>query len=171
MKISKILSTFNEVEVFEKREIPPEDVEQLLVAALQTIRDDGNTCELYITDDKARLDRLADARDGGGESLLTAPLAVAVVADRLYDGAWVENCSAVAWALCFQAAELGLACNVVQIRGYSLTDGVMSDEVVRGILDIPDGKTVYSVIALGYSESHTDGDVAEELDWSRIHLV
>lgn len=171
MKISDILSTFGDVASFESHEIPAEDVEQLLQASLQTMKNRGNTCELYVTDDRKRLVRLADARESGGESLLTAPLAVAIVADRLYDGAWVENCSAALWALRCRSAELGIASNAVQIRGYSLADGVLADEVVRGVLDIPDGKTVYAVVALGYPVSRVDNYTDKECDWGRIYIV
>lgn len=158
---------------FCRTEIQADDVEQVLRAALiATYGKDGNTVELYPVEDPHLLERLADARDHGAECIAQAPMAVAVVADRLYDGAWVENCSAVVWAMCAQAAERQLAYRSVQIRGYQLTDGTMSDEVVRGILDIPESKTVYAVVAIGTADKSAPPVEIddEQLEWQRIHI-
>lgn len=158
---------------FCRTEIQADDVEQVLRAALiATYGKDGNTVELYPVEDPHLLERLADARDHGAECIAQAPMAVAVVADRLYDGAWVENCSAVVWAMCAQAAERQLAYRSVQIRGYQLTDGTMSDEVVRGILDIPESRTVYAVVAIGTADKSAPPVEIddEQLEWQRIHI-
>lgn len=172
MKKCNILSPYTGALSFKSQELDAEDVQSLLQAALATTEQvDGNTCEIYVTDNRELLERLADAREHGAESLRQAPMALAIVADRLYDGAWVENCSTALWAMHVRATELGLACQAIQIRGYSLTDGVMSDDVVRGILGIPDGKTVYALLAVGYASRHDCGSEECEVDWGRVHLV
>lgn len=173
MRIEKILAMEIGDRQFCRTEIQADDVEQVLRAALiATYGKDGNTVELYPVEDPHLLERLADARDHGAECIAQAPMAVAVVADRLYDGAWVENCSAVVWAMCAQAAERQLAYRSVQIRGYQLTDGTMSDEVVRGILDIPESKTVYAVVAIGTADKSAPPVEKddEQLEWQRIHI-
>lgn len=173
MRIEEILAMELGDRQFCRTEIQADDVEQVLRAALiATYGKDGNTVELYPVEDPHLLERLADARDHGAECIAQAPMAVAVVADRLYDGAWVENCSAVVWAMCAQAAERQLAYRSVQIRGYQLADGTMSDEVVRGILDIPESKTVYAVVAIGtVDKSAPPVEIDDEqLEWQRIHI-
>lgn len=173
MRIAEILAMELGDRQFCRTEIQADDVEQVLRAALiATYGKDGNTVELYPVEDPHLLERLADARDHGAECIAQAPMAVAVVADRLYDGAWVENCSAVVWAMCAQAAERQLAYRSVQIRGYQLTDGTMSDEVVRGILDIPESKTVYAVVAIGTADKSAPPVEIddEQLEWQRIHI-
>lgn len=173
MRIEEILAMEIGDRQFCRTEIQADDVEQVLRAALiATYGKDGNTVELYPVEDPHLLERLADARDHGAECIAQAPMAVAVVADRLYDGAWVENCSAVVWAMCAQAAERQLAYRSVQIRGYQLTDGTMSDEVVRGILDIPESKTVYAVVAIGTADKSAPPVEKddEQLEWQRIHI-
>lgn len=173
MRIEEILAMELGDRQFCRTEIQADDVEQVLRAALiATYGKDGNTVELYPVEDPHLLERLADARDHGAECIAQAPMAVAVVADRLYDGAWVENCSAVVWAMCAQAAERQLAYRSVQIRGYQLTDGTMSDEVVRGILDIPESKTVYAVVAIGTADKSAPPVEIddEQLEWQRIHI-
>lgn len=173
MRIEEILAMEIGDRQFCRTEIQADDVEQVLRAALiATYGKDGNTVELYPVEDPHLLERLADARDHGAECIAQAPMAVAVVADRLYDGAWVENCSAVVWAMCAQAAERQLAYRSVQIRGYQLTDGTMSDEVVRGILDIPESRTVYAVVAIGTADKSAPPVEIddEQLEWQRIHI-
>ena len=173
MRIEEILAMELGDRQFCRTEIQADDVEQVLRAALiATYGKDGNTVELYPVEDPHLLERLADARDHGAECIAQAPMAVAVVADRLYDGAWVENCSAVVWAMCAQAAERQLAYRSVQIRGYQLTDGTMSDEVVRGILNIPESRTVYAVVAIGTADiSAPPVEIDDEqLEWQRIHI-
>ncbi len=173
MRIEEILAMELGDRQFCRTEIQADDVEQVLRAALiATYGKDGNTVELYPVEDPHLLERLADARDHGAECIAQAPMAVAVVADRLYDGAWVENCSAVVWTMCAQAAERQLAYRSVQIRGYQLTDGTMSDEVVRGILDIPESKTVYAVVAIGTADKSAPPVEKddEQLEWQRIHI-
>ena len=173
MRIEEILAMELGDRQFCRTEIQADDVEQVLRAALiATYGKDGSTVELYPVEDPHLLERLADARDHGAECIAQAPMAVAVVADRLYDGAWVENCSAVVWAMCAQAAERQLAYRSVQIRGYQLTDGTMSDEVVRGILDIPESKTVYAVVAIGTADKSAPPVEKddEQLEWQRIHI-
>lgn len=173
MRIEEILAMELGDRQFCRTEIQADDVEQVLRAALLvTCGKERNTVELYPVEDPHLLERLADARDHGAECIAQAPMAVAVVADRLYDGAWVENCSAVVWAMCAQAAERQLAYRSVQIRGYQLTDGTMSDEVVRGILDIPESKTVYAVVAIGTADKYAPPVEIddEQLEWQRIHI-
>lgn len=173
MRIEEILAMEIGDRQFCRTEIQADDVEQVLRAALiATYGKDGNTVELYPVEDPHLLERLADARDHGAECIAQAPMAVAVVADRLYDGAWVENCSAVVWTMCAQAAERQLAYRSVQIRGYQLTDGTMSDEVVRGILDIPESRTVYAVVAIGTADKSAPPVEIddEQLEWQRIHI-
>lgn len=173
MRIEEILAMEIGDRQFCRTEIQADDVEQVLRAALiATYGKDGNTVELYPVEDPHLLERLADARDHGAECIAQAPMAVVVVADRLYDGAWVENCSAVVWAMCAQAAERQLAYRSVQIRGYQLTDGTMSDEVVRGILDIPESMTVYAVVAIGTADKSAPPVEIddEQLEWQRIHI-
>ncbi len=156
---------------FLKKEFEPEALGLLLRAGLLFASEDAeDSLELYVTDDAHAIERLAEAREDRAGTILEAPFVVAVTADRLYDGAWVENCSRSVWMMCAQAASMKIAYCIVQIRGYALSDGTLADEVVRGILGIPDSKTVYALIAFGYAADY--GSVAEEenLGWERIHI-
>lgn len=170
MEKEDIYCPLNSARSFINGEIPPESVQQILRGALLTAYGSArNTMELYITDEKPLLERLSDVREGA-EILKYCSLAIIVVADRLYDGSWIENSLASVWAICSKASELGVAYAPLQIRGYSLSDGTLSDEMVRGIMEIPEGKTVCSIVALGYSEIESYKVEDDELDWERVHI-
>ena len=88
MRIEEILAMEIGDRQFCRTEIQADDVERVLRAALlATCGKEGNSVELYPVEDPHLLERLADARDHGAECIAQAPMAVAVVADRLYDGA------------------------------------------------------------------------------------
>lgn len=170
METENIYSPLNSAKSFRNGEIPPESVQQILRGALLTVYGSANnTVELYVTDEKPLLERLSDVRDGA-EILKYSSMAVAVAADRLYDGSWIENSMTSVWAICSKAAELGVAYVPLQIRGYSLSDGMLSDEIVRGIMGIPESKTVCSIVALGYSEFESYKVEDDDLDWERVHI-
>ena len=157
--------------VFLKKELEPEAVGLLLRAGLLFATEEAqDSLELYVTDNGHAIERLAEAREDKAGAILGAPLIVAVTADRLYDGAWIENSSRAVWMMCAQAASMKISYCVVQIRGCALGDGTLADEVVRGILGIPERKTVYALVAFGYAANY--GDVAgdENLGWDIIHI-
>lgn len=170
MTIDEILGMHQAGGPFSRKDIPPENVQTILRAGLLTLSGrPSDTVELYLADDEALLERLADARSERNDGLHSASLAIVVAADRLYDGSWVEHCSEAVCAMIFQAVSLGLSYDAVQIRGYRLSDGTMSDDIVKGVMDIPVGQTVYAVLYIGYPAGEPDG-VSEELLWDRIHI-
>lgn len=170
MQISDIIERYRLKGEFQKKELSGDDIQEVVRAALLAMQDEGNSAELYLADEPQLLQRLADSREHGAESIAHCAIAFAITADRLYDGAWVEHCSSAAWMICMQAAELGISYSNIQIRGYSLSDGTMADDVVRGILDIPEGQTVYSIVALGYAKDEQEPPTDDSLKWEKIHI-
>ena len=88
-------------------EIPADYVEQVLTAALYAIKGKpGCTCELYVTDKRLDMERLADAcEQGRGESIKEAPLLIAVVADAVRDTDLEEHSASVRGILDIQEGE------------------------------------------------------------------
>lgn len=158
---------------FRNDEIAPDLVQRLLRAALlETGATSGNTCELYVSDEARDMERLADVREcRQGECFRSAPLAVAVVADKLGDVALEEHCIEVVRVLGAAASECGLSSVTMFTRGYMLTDGTQSEDAARGILGIPDGKTVFALMAFGYSSCRVADVDDADLEWDRIHIV
>ena len=172
MNLSNIIAVAQGRCIYNKVEIPADYVEQVLTAALYAIKGKpGCTCELYVTDKRLDMERLADACEHGrGESIKEAPLLIAVVADAVRDTDLEEHSASVVSTICSQAAALGLAACPVMIRGHYLTDGEKCEDAVRGILDIQEGEAVYAVIGLGYADTSVDACSDEDLEWDRIHI-
>ena len=172
MDLSNIIAVAQGRCIYNKVEIPADYVEPVLTAALYAIKGKpGCTCELYVTDKRLEMERLADAcEQGRGESIKEAPLLIAVVADAVRDTDLEEHSASVVSTICSQAAALGLAACQVMIRGHYLTDGEKCEDAVRGILDIQEEETVYAVIGLGYAETSVDACSDEDLEWDRIHI-
>ena len=123
---------------FTEEEFSPEAVQLIMRAALMSPTSKSQRAwQFVVVDDKADIEKLADAKNLGSQFMKGAPLAVAVLGDPMRNDCWVEDGSIAAISMQYQAEELGLGSCWVQMRGRGLDDGTPADEVIRGILDIP----------------------------------
>ncbi len=156
---------------FTDEEISGDDVQLLLRAALMSPT--SRNLQLWhfvVVDDKLSLEKLSDTKDNGASFLKDAPLAIVVLGDPLEDDCWVEDGSIAAASMLFQAEELGLGACWIQIRNRGLSDGTMAEDVVRGILDIPEQMKVLSIIAFGHPLLKLSEHDEEQLKWENVHI-
>ena len=71
----------------------------------------------------------------------------------------------------YQAEELGLGSCWVQMRDRGLSDGTSADEVLRGILDIPEEMCVLCVLAVGHKAEERKPQDEEKLKWENVHIA
>lgn len=77
---------------FTDEEIAAEDVKLILRAALMSPTSKGQRAwQFVVTDDPADIEKLADAKDMGGQFLKGAKMVVAVLGDPLQNDCWVED--------------------------------------------------------------------------------
>jgi hypothetical protein len=69
-----------------------------------------------------------------------------------------------------QAHDLGVGSCWVQIRGHYLPDGTKSEQVVRGILELPDEDNVLCVIAFGIPAEPLESHNEDELKWENVKI-
>ena len=94
---------------FTAEEIDAEDVKLILRAGLMAPTSKGQRAwQFVVVDDKADLEKLADAKDMGGQFLKDAPLAVVVLGDPVQNDCWVEDGSIAAISMQYQIEALGL---------------------------------------------------------------
>lgn len=124
----------------------------------------------YLTDDALDLERLSDAKALGGAFIKEAPLAIVVTADETLDDCWIEDCAIAAISMQYQAEELGLGSCWSQIRGRGLSDGTAAEDIVRGIMDIPESHRVLCVIALGIATDSRQPQNEDKLKWENVHI-
>lgn len=156
---------------FTTEEIDSEDVEKILRAALMSPSSKSKRDWLFIVvDENDALEKLADAKDMGGQFLKDSVLAIAVLGNPLENDCWVEDCSIAAISMQYQAEELGLGSCWVQIRNRGLSDGTTADEVVKGVLGIPEDMQVLCVVAFGHKLEERRQQSEEKLKWENVHI-
>jgi nitroreductase len=135
---------------FTAEEIDAEDVKLILRAGLMAPTSKGQRAwQFVVVDDKTDLEKLADAKDMGGQFLKDAPLAIVVLGDPMQNDCWVEDGSIAAISMQYQIEALGLGSCWIQMRGRGLGDGTSADTVIQGVLDIPENMSCLCILAVG----------------------
>lgn len=148
-----------------------EDVELLLRAALMSpTSKSGRSWQFVVVDEKEDLEKLADAKSVGSQFLSMAPLAIVVLGSEQDDDCWVEDGSIAAFAIQLQAEDLGLGSCWVQMRGRATADGESSEEIIRGVLGIPESLRVLCVVAVGHPLDERKPQSEDKLKWEQVHV-
>ena len=156
---------------FTAEEIDADDVKLILRAGLMAPTSKGQRAwQFVVVDDKTDLEKLADAKDMGGQFLKEAPLSIVVLGDPLQNDCWVEDGSIAAISMQYQAEDLGLGSCWIQMRGRGLDDGTTADTVIRGILDIPDNYCCLCILAVGHWADERKPQAEDRLKWENVHL-
>lgn len=152
-------------------EIPADDVQKIMRAALMAPTSMGRRrWQFVVVENKNDLEKLSEAKNVGGKFLKQASLAVVVLGDDTENDCWIEDSSIAAVSMQYQAQELGLGSCWVQIRNRGLSDGTRAEDIVRGILDIPESFRVLCVVALGLPSSILSPHDEEGLLWENVHI-
>lgn len=156
---------------FTDKELDADDLKLIVRAALMSPTSKGQrNWQFIIVDDKAAIERLADAKDAGSQFLKGAPIAIAVLGDPRQNDCWVEDCAIAAISMQYQAEELGLGTCWIQTRGRGLSDGTSASTVIRGILDIPEGLDVLCLLAVGHKADVRKPQDEDKLKWENVHI-
>lgn len=156
---------------FTSEAVSADDVALLLRAALMSpTSKNRRNWQFVVVDETADLERLADAKSSGSQFLAGAPLAIVVLGDEAGNECWIEDASIASFAIQLQAEDLGLGSCWIQMRGRSTADGVSSEEVIRGILGIPDTLRVLCVVAVGHPADERQPQNEDRLKWEQVHV-
>lgn len=156
---------------FTEEELSGDEVKMILRAALMSPTSKGQRAwHFIVVDDKTDIEKLSEAKDMGAQFLKGAPLAIVVLGDPNENDCWVEDASIAAISMQYQAEDLGLGSCWIQMRGRGLSDGVSANEVIQGILDIPEGLQVLCVLAIGHKADDRKPQNEEKLKWENVHI-
>lgn len=157
---------------FTEEEISAEEVQLILRAALMSPTSKSQRAwQFVVVDDKMDLEKLSDAKDLGGQFIKAAAMAVVVLGDPMQNDCWVEDGAIAAISMQYQAEDLGLGSCWVQMRGRGLSDGTTADEVIRGILDIPENLSCLCVVAFGHKADERKPQNEDKLKWENVHVA
>ena len=157
---------------FTPEEVDPEAVKTIIRAALMSPTSKTRRAwHFIVVDDRLDIEKIADAKDAGAQLLKGAPLAIVVLGNPQENDCWIEDGSIAAISMQYQAEELGLGSCWVQLRDRGLSDGTSADEVLRGILDIPEEMCVLCVLAVGHKAEERKPQDEEKLKWENVHIA
>jgi nitroreductase len=156
---------------FEKKPVEPEKLNTLIEIALRSPSSRGfNPWEFIIVTDPDLLDRLSRAKPHGSSFLRNAPVGIVVCADPEKSDVWVEDCSIASAFLLLAAESLDLGACWIQIRERMHSDDIASETYVAGLLNMPDGYKVESIIAVGYPAEKLPSHDKSELGFEKISV-
>lgn len=157
---------------FTTEALDEEAVKLILRAALMSPTSKSTRAwQFVVTEDKALLEKLADAKDMGGQFVKDCTMAIAVCGNPLMDDCWIEDGSIAAYSMMLQAEDLGIGSCWVQMRGRGLSDGTSAETVVRGIFDLSEDLKVLCVVAFGKKAMDRKLQDEEKLKWENVTIV
>ena len=156
---------------FTGEEVSADDVKTILRAGLMSPTSKGQRAwQFVVVDGKTDLEKLADAKDLGGQLIKDAALAIVVLGDPMQNDCWVEDGSIAAISMQYQIEDLGLGSCWVQMRGRGLSDGTTADTVIQGVLNIPENLSCLCVLAVGHKADERKPQNEEKLKWENVHV-
>lgn len=171
MTFEKLVAKRRSHRRYQKTEIDPEQVQKLLRAALMSPTSRGRQLWQFVAvDNKTDLEKLADVKEQGAAFIKDAAMAIVVLGNPSLNDCWIEDGSIAAISMQYQAEELGLASCWVQVRGRRLSDGTLSADVVKGILDIPKELDVLCILAFGKPLNALPPHDEASLKWENVRL-
>lgn len=157
--------------LYKEEEIDEDAVQLIMRAALFSPSSRGlRNWQFVVVDDKADLEKLADSKENGAAFLKAAPLAVAVLGNPQDNDCWREDCSIAAVTMQYQAEDLGVGSCWVQIADRYLSDGTSAEQVVRGILDIPEAMRCLCIVGFGKKKLNILPNEEDALKWENVHI-
>jgi len=95
---------------------------------------------------------------------------VVVVGNVTENDCWIEDCSIATLSMQLQAEDLGLGSCWVQVRNRGLNSGERGTDIVRGILNIPEGLDTLCILALGHKANELPMKNDDDARWEQVHV-
>jgi nitroreductase len=164
-----ILRKRRSIRRYKDKAINTETIEQLKESALRSPSSRGiNSWRFFFITDRAKLVKLAQAKEHGSNFLSDAGLGIVICAEKNQSDVWIEDCAIASIILQLAAQELGLGSCWIQIRNRSHIDGRTSEDYVKEVLGLPDNIKVESIIAFGYPDEKKTPIPKDQLQYEKI---
>lgn len=164
-----ILRTRRSIRKYQSRQIEPESIDLIEESLLRSPSSRGlNPWRFILVDDPDVLKQLSDAKPHGTVFLKDAALGIVVCGDETASDVWVEDCSIASIVAQLTAHSLGLGSCWIQIRNRFHSSGMSAEDYIRGLLAIPEGMRVLSIISIGHPAEAKKPVPAERLEHEKI---
>lgn len=167
----ELLSSRRSIRKFKDQPVEKEKIDLLVEAALRSPSSRSlNPWEFIVVTDRNLLVEMAGCKPHGASFLKGAPLGFVVLADPERCDVWVEDCSIASIFIHLAAHSLGLGSCWIQVRKRAYADDTGAGQYLAGLLDIPPGREVESIIAVGYPDMSLPGHERTSLADQKVHL-
>ncbi|MDO4196053.1 MAG: nitroreductase family protein, partial [Prevotellaceae bacterium] len=95
---------------------------------------------------------------------------ISVLGDPSTNDCWIEDGSIASYSMLLQAEDLGLGGCWVQMRARGLNDGTPANDIVRGILNIPENLDVLCVLGFGHKAIVRQPQNEDRLKWENVRI-
>ncbi len=154
---------------FTGQEVDANDVQLILRSALMSpTAKNTRAWRFVVVDNKTDIEKISEAKNGGAAFLAGAPLAIVVLGNPDEDECWIEDGSIAAVTMQYQAEELGLGSCWIQMRGRGLSDGTSANDIIHGILSLPEELQVLCVLAIGHPADERPLQNEDRLKWENV---
>lgn len=166
----EILRQRRSVRDFTDKSITKETIDALREAVLRapTSRN-RQPWQFIFVEQKGLIEDLAKSKSHGTRFLVSAQLALVIVADPEVSDVWVEDCSIAAIIAQLAAEELGLKSCWGQLRLRAHDEQSSASDYVCELLDIPAKFEVPIIIGFGYPIEMPQGYGHDALPWGKLH--
>ena len=167
---SELIKVRRSMRQFTDQAVSADELRLLLRAGLMAPSSKGlHSYEFVTVTDRPTLEALSQSKQVGSDFLAQAPLAIVVLADPEVSDVWIEDASVAAANILLQAEDLGLGACWVQVRERSDAAGRRTEDTVRSLLGIPDGRRVVCILAVGHKGMERKPQNEDRLKWERVH--
>ena len=155
---------------YKDMEIEDETLNKLLQGALTSPSSKNRKpWELIVVKDKNILEKLGDTRGSASGPLKNAPVAIVILGDSNVSELWIEDCSIISTVIQLLAENLGLGSCWIQVRNRTNDKNENVEDLVKGILNVPEKYGVECMISLGYPNEEKSPHSKENLSSTKIH--
>lgn len=154
---------------FKDKEVENEKLDIILKSALlspssRSIR----PWEFIVVRDKEMLQKLSTCREHGSQPLSGAGVGIIVIADTHKSDVWVEDSSIASIVIQLAAQSQGLGSCWIQVRNRFHDKEETAEDYIKKLLNIPDGYSIESMIAIGYPNESKSPYSEDDLKFNKI---
>lgn len=149
----------------------PEDVKTIIEAGLLAPSSKSKRpWQFVIVDDRAKLEAMAKCKPIAAHPIAKCAMAVVVCADPEKSDVFIEDASIAAVFMQLQAASLGLGSCWIQVRNRYSENGEPAQNMVQGLLGIPEPLPVICILTFGYKDEERKPVDPAKLLWEKVHI-
>lgn len=165
-----IIKKRRSIRKYTEEPISQEDINTILRSALLAPTSRSfESVELVAIQDKETILKLERCKAHSTNSLLTAPLVIAILGNTKATDVWIEDTSIAAISLQYQVEAMGLGSTWIQMRLRQDDKGQSSEELVRKILDIPEHYAVLCLMTIGHKAEQKKPYTDEDAQFRFVH--